>query len=262
MNGFQETVTMALETLTEGLSGYVQTQLKAAFRDDWLEVARGSFRSDRNISELNEDVSQWDAHALLTVMWDQWNAAFRRRLGLFERSLVAELRAFRNRWAHQRAFNFDDTYRLLDSVQRLLGAISAPNVTAISELKFEMLKDEFGEAINAAARDADNRKERWIVAFVYLMCGSVFCYLLPKTFGDKAWAMSIAVAIGFSFLIWKRIKIRPVHTGPHECRSCRRIIYGTTCPYCSSSPSSFDSNEFRGDGDTAERALETKPVPR
>jgi hypothetical protein len=261
MTGFQETVTMALETLTEGLRGYVQTQLKAAFRDDWLEVARGSFRSDRNIAELDEDVENWDAHALLTIMWDQWNAAFRRRLGLFERSLVAELRAFRNRWAHQRAFNFDDTYRLLDSVQRLLGAISAQNTTAISELKFEMLKDEFGEAINAAAQEADNRRERWIVAFVYLMCGSVFVYLLPKTFGDKAWAMSIAVAIGFLFLIWKRLKIRPVHVGPHECRSCRRIIYGTTCPYCSSA-SSFDSNELKGDLDSGERATEARAVPR
>ena len=97
MSGFQETVTMAFETLTEGLCHYVQGQLKSAFHDDWLNVARGSFRSDRNVTELDEDIENWDAHALLTVMWNQWNAAFRRRLGLFERSLVAELRAFRNR---------------------------------------------------------------------------------------------------------------------------------------------------------------------
>ena len=262
MSSFQEIVTVALETLTKGLSGYVQGQLKSTFRDDWLEVARGSFRSDRNIDELDEDVHKWDAHALLTVMWDQWNAAFRRRLGLFERSLVAELRAFRNRWAHQRSFNFDDTYRLLDSVQRLLSAISAPNVTSISELKFEMLKDEFGGAINAAARDADNRKERWVVSFVYLVCGSVFVYLLPQTFGESAWALSIAVAIGCAFLIWKRIKSRTVHVGPHECRRCRRIIYGTACPYCSSNPL-FDSNELKMlDGDSVDPELEKKPVPR
>ena len=244
MRGYQDIVTSTLETLTEELRDYVVTKLRDAFEDQWLSSAQHSFRNDRTVTKLSDDVSEWDAHALLTIMWDHWNAAFRRRLGLFERSLVAELRAFRNRWAHQRPFNFDDTYRLLDSVQRLLTAIDSRCVTAISELKFQLLRDEFGEAINSAARDSENKKERWIVSLVYLLCGCVTVYLLLQQFGYGAWPLAASMSLGFGFLIWKRITHRPITVGPRECRRCHRIIYGTTCPYCANAIL-FDSHEFR-----------------
>ncbi|MBC8291042.1 MAG: hypothetical protein H8E37_12070 [Planctomycetes bacterium] len=258
MQGYQDIVTRTLDTLTGELRDYVAAKLKEAFEDDWLNKARGSFRNDRSVTNLADEVAEWDAHALLTIMWDHWNAAFRKRLGLFERSLVAELRAFRNRWAHQRSFNFDDTYRLLDSVQRLLTAVGAENVTEISELKFQLLRDEFGESINAAARESENSRERWVVAFVYTMCGGVFVYLLLQQFGRTAWPMALSMGLGFLFLIWKRIMHRPINIGPRECRRCHRIIYGTTCPYCAGGVG-FDSNEFRmGDTDAVEHAEEGK----
>jgi hypothetical protein len=34
-------------------------------------------------------------------MWDNWNDVFRNVLGHAERSLVSELRDWRNKWAHQ-----------------------------------------------------------------------------------------------------------------------------------------------------------------
>lgn len=266
MNTFQDNVTTALDTLTNGLRPFVLHQLRAVYGDDWISQARNSFNSDRSHTDLSEDIENWDAHALLTVMWDQWNAVFRRKLNLFERSLVAELRAFRNRWAHQGEFNFDDTYRLLDSVQRLLSKISAANVGMISELKFELLRDEFGEAINAAAREAENNRERWVIAFVYLMCGSVFVWLFPLTFGamlgELVWGPTVAIGMAFGFLIYKRVKSRPIQVGPHECRRCRRIIYGTNCPYCATA-SVFDSAEFRpGELDDESEATELAHVPR
>lgn len=266
MNSFHDNVTAALDTLTTGLRPFVRAQLMAVHGEEWLEQARNSFRNDRSRTDLSDDVNDWDAHSLLTVMWDQWNAVFRRKLNLFERSLVAELRAFRNRWAHQGEFNFDDTYRLLDSVQRLLSKINAGNTGTISELKFVLLREEFGEAINEEARKQDNNRERWVVAFVYLMCGSVFVWLLPMTFrqmiGDLVWAPTVAVAMCFGYLIYQRIKFRPVQVGPHECRRCRRIIYGTNCPYCSSPPV-FDSNEFRmGEVDVQEEEVERPVRPR
>lgn len=241
-------------------------ELRAVYGDRWIAEARKSFSRDRAYTELDEDIQKWDAHALLSVMWDHWNSVFRRKLNLFERSLVAELRAFRNRWAHQGEFNFDDTYRLLDSVQRLLSKIRAANIGMISELKFELLREEFGEAINSAAREKDNERERWVVAFVYLMCGGVFVWLLPATFGrivgDLVYAPTVAVAMGFGYLIYKRLKHRPVQTGPRECRRCRRIIYGTTCPYCVSA-SDFESNDYPSDNSEAKsNPVELSPVPR
>lgn len=260
-NGYQEVVSTALEILTAGLRDFVRTQLELAFGDEWLDVARSSFRSDRNFDELSADINAWDAHALLTVMWDQWNSAFRRKLGLFERSLVAELRAFRNRWAHQRHFNFDDTYRFLDSICRLLSEIGVPCASDLSELKFELLKYEFAEAINVEAMDKDNSRDRWAVAGVYLACGAVFVYLICSI-SEKLWPLGAAFGIAFLYLIYRRIKWKPQQVGPHECRRCRRIIYGTKCPYCIE-PSSFDNADFRlgaADGDSSESNM--RRVPR
>lgn len=263
MDAFQDSAALALDALTVALRPYVHERLKQVYGDEWLESARGSFRSDRSYGELPANVGDWDAHALLTVMWDHWNAVFRQQLSLFERSLVAELRAFRNRWAHQRGFSFDDTYRLLDSVQRLLTRIDADNVAHLGEIKFDLLRDEFGEAINDQARENENRRERWVTAFVYFMCGSVFVYLIPTTFGpllgELRWALATAVGMCFAYLIYKRVRHRPVQIGPHECRRCRRIIYGTNCPYCSRN-STFDSADFgSSDEDVAARPV-TRPL--
>lgn len=262
----------ALDLLTTGLCPFVEKQCRSAFGENWLEITRSSFRGDHVEEEIPQDIGQWDAHALLTVMWDQWNAAFRRKLGLFERSLVAELRAFRNRWAHQRTFDFDDTYRLLDSVQRLLVKIPGSSAAEIGVLKYELMQDEFAERVTSAAREAENRIERWIVAFVYLVCGSVFVYLIPKTtesaLGEYSWGLSAVVGVGFLYLIYLRIKQRPIQFGPHECRRCARIIYGVKCPYCGPATASmFDSSEFKmhPDSDPAEQPATgdaARPRPR
>ena len=90
-----------------------------------------------------------------------------------------------------------------------------------------------------------------------MVCGSVFVCLFPMTFdtilGNLVWGPTIAIAMGFGYLIYKRIKYRPIQVGPHECRRCRRIIYGTNCPYCESA-SVFDSHEFKlADAEESER---------
>src|SRR5690606_25906681 len=105
--------------------------LKATFGDNWIQTATGSFRDGRDRSLADGDAFDWDAHSLLTIMWDQWNAVFRTDLSHAERSLVSELREYRNRWAHQQEFDFDDTYRILDSVRRLLENAGAANVEVI-----------------------------------------------------------------------------------------------------------------------------------
>ena len=50
---------------------------------------------------------------------------FRATLAHIERSLVSELRSWRNKWAHQAEFSNKDTDRVLDSASRLLTAVSA-----------------------------------------------------------------------------------------------------------------------------------------
>ncbi|MCX8207303.1 MAG: Swt1 family HEPN domain-containing protein, partial [Methanothrix sp.] len=75
-------------------------------------------------------------------------------LGYSERSLVSELRNWRNRWAHQQAFSSDDTYRAIDSTGRLLRAVSAPQAEELERMKMELLRLRFDEQVRNEKRKA------------------------------------------------------------------------------------------------------------
>jgi len=107
----------ALTLFNQGLAPFVERELEAVFGSTWQEKAS----ADEVSGALH-----WDTQALLLTMWDQWNDVFRNVLGHAERSLVSELREWRNKWAHQNSITTDDAYRSLDSMERLLTAISAP----------------------------------------------------------------------------------------------------------------------------------------
>ena len=56
----------------------------------------------------------------------QLAAVFRNELRTTGRNLVGELRDWRNKWAHNEPFSHDDAYRALDTIERLLAVIDAP----------------------------------------------------------------------------------------------------------------------------------------
>ena len=78
VNGNSEKITRVLEILTEGLAPYVEGKLRAIYKENWTRSVQGSFRDDR--SRAQNGKVEWDAHSLLTVMWDQWNSVFRHDL--------------------------------------------------------------------------------------------------------------------------------------------------------------------------------------
>jgi hypothetical protein len=82
----------------------------------------------------NKPLVQWDAAGLLKLMWEAWNDVFGRTLGRAGRSLVQELRDWRNKWAHQEPFSSDDTDRALDSMGRLLASVSAPQADEVDSV--------------------------------------------------------------------------------------------------------------------------------
>ena len=129
----------ALELLNEGLRPFVEREFQAKYKDKWREeVAR--FFPVSSYDEIN-----WDTSAILKLMWDAWHEVFRHPLGHAERSLVSELRDIRNRWAHQTAFSSDDAYRALDSMSRLLSAVSALQAKEIEKQKMALLRVRFDE---------------------------------------------------------------------------------------------------------------------
>lgn len=136
----------ALELLNKGLRPFVERELQAVHGDQWQDIVAQTLREDWGaVKAMKQGKLNWDTHNLLTVMWDQWNAVFRNTLGHTERSLVSELREVRNRWAHQTPFSSDDAYRALDSIGRLLTAISAPEAKELEEQKMALLRVRFDE---------------------------------------------------------------------------------------------------------------------
>ena len=141
----------ALELLKAGLGPFVEREIKSAITVNTLSPERvRSFIEDPMLA--NKPITEWDSSALLKLMWDVWNDVFRHTLGFAERSLVSEIRDWRNKWAHQQPFSSDDAYRALDSTGRLLIAISAPQSDDVDKMKMELLRQRFDEQARGEKR--------------------------------------------------------------------------------------------------------------
>jgi predicted AAA+ superfamily ATPase len=140
-----ERVGRALNLLRKGLYPFVEREMKAIHGDRWLLPASACLPDSYVARRQVQDVLKEDVSALLMVMWEQWNNVFRNTLGRTERSIVSELQDTRNDWAHTSTFSTDDAYRALDSIVRLLTAISAPEAAEVEKQKQELLRLRFDE---------------------------------------------------------------------------------------------------------------------
>jgi len=218
------TISKSLDLLAKGLAPFVADRLRASLGDRWLDRASGTSYS------LSDDPKTWDAQVVLLLMWDHWNQVFRHDLTFVERCLVSELREFRNRWAHQHNFTERDTYRCLDSIERLLIAVESPIAPAVDELRKESLQrlhdSELVEA-NSSSRD-------WFTAGVTAVCGIILSIAIviffPLAF---SWALAGLVLLVFGRLVMRMMQPTIViTTGPRQCSECTRVFYGDGCPYC------------------------------
>jgi len=228
----RERVTRALDALSTGLAPYVERELQTVYHDQWHEVVQQSFREDRSSNKPHPE-ERWDAHSLLTVMWDQWNRVFRGRLDHAERSLVSELREYRNRWAHQVDFSFDDTYRILDSAERLLAAVQAEEQASIGREKNDLLRAHFNHEARTAYRRAQINRRKWHDLTIYLVCAVSLVFVISVLLGWNYWFFSLFILLLFGYLAHNRATSRgPFFYGPHECSDCGKVIYREKCPYC------------------------------
>lgn len=147
----RERVGKALDILNTGLQPFVEREMQAKYGMRWRYEALNSLR-DQHISKDGTDLNL-DTQGLLLILWDQWQSVFRTVLGHAERSLVSELREVRNDWAHQNPFSLDDAYRALDSVQRLLNAVSAAEqADEIEKQRLDLLRQRFEEQARQKTR--------------------------------------------------------------------------------------------------------------
>ena len=100
----REIIGRTLEHLHKGLVPYVKRELET-------KRVRAAISSDPT--------------ELLGLMLEHWQNVFSERLGPLERTLVFELKSFRNKWAHMDTLTWDDAERVLDSAARLLDAVGS-----------------------------------------------------------------------------------------------------------------------------------------
>lgn len=115
-----------LAMLREGLTPFVETQLKGRLGEGWLKKVNERRRHPVRVSKAGK--VEWDPSALLEVMLDHWTEAFMDILDeKAHKSWVHELKDLRNRHAHEgeTSFTYDETYRALNTMRLLLQVISA-----------------------------------------------------------------------------------------------------------------------------------------
>jgi predicted AAA+ superfamily ATPase len=133
----RERVSKGLELLASGLRPFVERELKARLGASWETTGRES---------PSQKVNWDDPQTLLGAMLDHWNTIFRDSLGQAERSLVNELKVVRNQWAHHEQFSSNDAVRALDSIERLLGAVSAGDKAAeVGQMRMDLMRVIFDE---------------------------------------------------------------------------------------------------------------------
>lgn len=148
----QDRIGKAMELLRAGLAPFVEREFQNQHKGKPEAAAREYFSNDRVVGD--KPIAEWDVAALLRLMWESWNVVFNKTLGRAERSLVQELRDCRNKWAHQEPFSSDDTDRALDSMARLLTAVSATQADAVNKMKLELRRLTFDEQVRSEKRKA------------------------------------------------------------------------------------------------------------
>lgn len=149
----QERVGKGMELLRAGLAPYVEREVQAATQAGTVRMESvRRFAEDPKLAK--KAISLWDVAGLLKLMWETWHDVFGRTLGYAERTLVSELREVRNRWAHQNPFSGDDTDRALDSMARLLTAVSADQADEVNTMKLELRRLQFEEQVRGQKRKA------------------------------------------------------------------------------------------------------------
>ena len=141
-----------MEHMQDGLKPFVQRNLEVGLGKDWPHEVVERFPHWR--PESNDQFAL-DTQKLLQIMERCWNEAFRNVLDRSHRSLVVELIDVRNKLAHDGKFSYDDAERALDTMRRLLEAVSAgESAEKIAKARDAILRTKFQEL----ARNEERRQ--------------------------------------------------------------------------------------------------------
>ena len=145
----RERIDRGLQLLVQGLRPLVDSVMSANVpaNKNWVELyeVRQAARSGGGLK-----FSADDPRFLLKVITED-GRLFSSRLSRAEQSFGSELRDTANKWAHGESFSADDTYRALDTMERLLTAVDA--VAEADDVR-KLRRDAQQAAFNSETRRA------------------------------------------------------------------------------------------------------------
>ena len=154
-----------MELLPTALIPFVEKRLETSLKGHWQVQVLEKLPSLRPNS--NGEVG-WDQAALFNAMDRFWSEAFKAVLGRAERSLVNELGDVRNKLSHNETFTYDDAERALDTMRRLMEAISAGETAdLLGKMRDTILRTKFTEL----QRNEERRKTQRLEISVETVAG-------------------------------------------------------------------------------------------
>ena len=160
-----ERVGRGLIFLAQGLQPFVESQMQKFHGNDWEEVAKECL-GDKDFHIESDRINLEDSQALIQVIINQQDKAFKPVLDSDEIDLVFEIRDARRKWAHPRLKDWSKlqeftpryTYRELDRMHQLLSAISAEEAAK----KVEALMQEVVPLLQGKNQAEDKEQQKLI----------------------------------------------------------------------------------------------------
>ena len=142
-----------MELLPTALVPFVEKRLSSSLTGHWQVEVNSRYRS----LNIENGTIKWDQQSLLQVMNALWMEAFSDVLGRTERAMVNELVEVRNKLAHDERFTYPDAERALDTMGRLLIAISAKEpAQQLDNMRTQILRVRFEEQRRGVERRNQN----------------------------------------------------------------------------------------------------------
>ena len=131
-----------MELLPPALAPFVEKRLSSSLIGYWQDEVNNRYSN----LKVEGGAVNWDQQSLLQVMNMFWKDAFKDALGRTEFAWVNELVEVRNKLAHDERFSYPDAERALDTMGRLLKAVSASeHAQKLDNMRTQILRVRFEE---------------------------------------------------------------------------------------------------------------------
>ena len=131
-----------MELMPPAIAPFVEQRLSSSLTGHWQVEVRNRYSN----LKVENGIVNWDQQSLLQVMNMFWMDAFKDVLGRSERAWVNELVEVRNKLSHDERFSYPDAERALDTMARLLEAVSASEpAQQLDNMRTQILRVRFEE---------------------------------------------------------------------------------------------------------------------